>query len=546
MPQNNTAGAKSVTGNSALADRMQFLALEEKSRADIRAIRPLIDKMLPAILDEFYRKIGSVPEVARFFTDTGRTRQAKGAQLRHWSHIGAADFDADYLESARAIGQTHARIGLDPRWYIGGYALISAGLIEAVLAAMWPKGLLSGRRTHEQAADTIAALIKAVMLDMDLAISTYIDAAEAARRAAEESTVLAAQQQAAVVEALTQNLARLASGDLTCCLPEFPRAYQQLRDDFNGAVGKLNEAIGSISLVAHEVIGAAREISEATTAFSERTEEQAASLEETSSSMEEIAATVKNNAENAKRANTLTQGTRDIADRGGGVVSEAVSAMARIEESSRRIADIISVIDEIARQTNLLALNAAVEAARAGEAGRGFAVVAAEVRSLAQRSSQAAKDIKSLILNSSGQVQEGVQLVNRAGVTLQEIVTSIKEVAGIVSDIATASGEQAVGIEQVNGTLANIDEATQQNAAMGQQNAAAARTLDQQAESMVERIGAFRLSEQFQMQTLPRAEMRNAPARPVAGKKKPAPLVTPQRRQGAAWAVVKTEDWKEF
>ena len=176
-------------------------------------------------------------------------------------------------------------------------------------------------------------------------------------------------------------------------------------------------------------------------------------------------------------------------------MAEAVKAMSRIEESSRKISDIIGVIDEIARQTNLLALNAAVEAARAGEAGRGFAVVASEVRSLAQRSSQAAKDIKDLIINSSGQVKEGVELVNRAGTSLNEIVDSIKKVADIVSDIATASAEQATGIEQVNKALTQMDEVTQQNSALVEENAATAKTLEHQAKAMDERVAFFRIDD---------------------------------------------------
>src|SRR5882724_8437756 len=177
--------------------------------------------------------------------------------------------------------------------------------------------------------------------------------------------------------------------------------------------------------------------------------------------MEQISTTVKQNAENALQANQFAGGTREVADRGGSVVAQAVKAMSRIEDSSRKISDIIGVIDEIARQTNLLALNAAVEAARAGEAGRGFAVVASEVRSLAQRSSQAAKDIKDLIVNSSMQVKDGVDLVNRAGTSLNEIVGSIKQVASIVSDIASASSEQSTGIDQINKALSQMDEVTQ-------------------------------------------------------------------------------------
>src|SRR5882724_2490000 len=209
--------------------------------------------------------------------------------------------------------------------------------------------------------------------------------------------------------------------------------------------------------------------------------------------MAQISATVKKNAESAQQANQFATGTREVADRGGGVVAQAVTAMSRIEESSRRISEIIGVIDEIARQTNLLALNAAVEAARAGEAGRGFAVVAQEVRSLAQRSSQAAKDIKDLITNSSGKVQEGVALVNKAGASLGEIVESIKKVAAIVSDIATASGEQSTGIDQVNAALNQMDEVTQQNSALVEQNAAAAKALEQQSQGMGERVSFFRL-----------------------------------------------------
>ena len=288
----------------------------------------------------------------------------------------------------------------------------------------------------------------------------------------------------------------LADGDLTHRLDEtFPAAYRQIKDDFNAAIERLQETIQSLVGSTQEVATAAAEISSSTTNLSQRTEEQAASLEETSASMEEISVTVKKNAENAQQANALTAGTREVANRGGQVVANTVEAMARIEESSRKIADIIGVIDEIARQTNLLALNAAVEAARAGDAGRGFAVVATEVRSLAQRSSQAAKDIKDLISHSTSQVKDGVDLVNRTGTSLNEIVSSIKQVADIVADIATASTEQATGIDQVNRALTQMDEATQQNSALVEENAATAKTLESQSEAMMEQASRFRIAE---------------------------------------------------
>jgi len=317
-------------------------------------------------------------------------------------------------------------------------------------------------------------------------------AAEQQAKAAEERAK-AAEEQARVVQSLAQGLKSLADGDLTFRLTEdFTDAYRQIMDDFNTAMSRLQETIQAIAVAAGEVASASAEISTGTTDLSQRTEEQAASLEETSASMEQISSTVKKNANNAQQAKKFADCTREVANRGGQVVAEAVGAMSRIEESSRKIADIITVIDEIARQTNLLALNAAVEAARAGEAGRGFAVVASEVRTLAQRSSQAAKDIKGLITNSTGQVKEGVHLVNKAGAALTDIVESIKEVADIVSDIAAASTEQSTGIGQVNTALSQMDGVTQQNSAMVQQNAAAAKTLEGQSRAMNQSVRFFR------------------------------------------------------
>ena len=292
---------------------------------------------------------------------------------------------------------------------------------------------------------------------------------------------------------VVRTLGALAQGDLTARITaNYQGAFASVKDNANTTAQRLAETISEIKAAAKGVANAAVELTSATTDLSQRTEEQAASLEQTSASMEEISATVRKNAENAQQARRAAATTREIGSRGGAVVAQAVEAMARIDESSHRIADIIGVIDEIARQTNLLALNAAVEAARAGDAGRGFSVVAAEVRGLSQRSSQAAKDITDLITSSNAQVKDGVELVNRAGAALNEIVSSIKSVVDIVANIASASAEQAAGIEQVNKALTQMDEVTQQNSALVEENAATAKALEQQSSQMDERVNFFR------------------------------------------------------
>jgi methyl-accepting chemotaxis protein len=447
-----------------------------------------------------------------------------------------------------------ATIARPVRALTGGMHELADGRFDVVLPGLGRKDEIG-----EIAAAVETFKVKAeekARLEADEVLRRQKAEAEAQARAAEERAKVA-EEQARVVKLLAEGLKNLSEGDLTFRLTDgFSDAYKQIRDDFNAAMSRLQSTIQAIAAAAREVAGASSEISSGTTDLSQRTEEQAASLEETSASMEEISSTVKKNAENAQEADQLTARTREVADRGGAVVAETVSAMARIEESSRKISDIISVIDEIARQTNLLALNAAVEAARAGEAGRGFAVVASEVRSLAQRSSQAAKDIKDLITNSSSQVQEGVELVNRAGTSLTEIVDSIKKVAAIVSDIAAASAEQSTGIDQVNTALSQMDEVTQQNSALVEQNAAAAKALEHQSRTMDEQVSFFQLGDAASapeatatVVPIKRAAVE-APVKPRAMAAKPAAPakrgVVGRVQAAVATAFKQDPEWKEF
>jgi methyl-accepting chemotaxis protein len=286
----------------------------------------------------------------------------------------------------------------------------------------------------------------------------------------------------------------IAQGDLTQTIDaEYAGTFGHLKEDTNRTVAQLREVIGNILDASTSISSAASEIAAGNTDLSNRTEEQATSLEETANSMAQINVIVKRNAQNAGQANQLAQDANALATRGGEMVQRVVGTMGTIQQSSTKIADIISVIDGIAFQTNILALNAAVEAARAGAQGRGFAVVAAEVRSLAQRSAQAAKEIKGLITDSVKQVEGGTQLASQAGATMNEVVTSFQQVALLIGDITRASSEQSIGIERVTQAVANMDEVTQQNAALVEQAAAAAESLEDQTRSLSQAVALFKL-----------------------------------------------------
>jgi methyl-accepting chemotaxis protein len=338
---------------------------------------------------------------------------------------------------------------------------------------------------------------------------------------------------------------KVAAGDLTSTIEvraqdETGRLLQALKD-MNAALAR---TVGAVRNSTDTIATASGQIASGNADLSARTESQASSLEQTASSMEELTSTVKQNADNARQANQLAISASAVAMRGGQVVAQVVDTMASIKESSRRIVDIIGVIDSIAFQTNILALNAAVEAARAGEQGRGFAVVASEVRNLAQRSAGAAKEIKALIGDSVDKVDGGGQLVDEAGQTMQLIVTSVRQVADIMSEITAASQEQSMGIEQVSAAIVQMDEMTEQNAALVEQAAAAAQSMQDEALVLSQAVAVFTLNSAPALRPRPPAAPVAALAAPVAAPvarvAKPAP--SPKPKAGAAV----TSDWEEF
>jgi len=368
--------------------------------------------------------------------------------------------------------------------------------------------------------------------------------AERERVEAERARAILQEQQKFVVDSLAAGLEQLASGDLQFRLAtKFSSEYEKLRGDFNHAMEKLHETLGSIALDTKVVRAGAGEIRQASDDLSKRTEQQAASLEETAAALDEITATVRKTADGANAARDVVSTAKTDAERSGAVVRDTVSAMSGIETSSKQIGNIIGVIDEIAFQTNLLALNAGVEAARAGDAGRGFAVVATEVRALAQRSADAAKEIKSLISASGQQVATGVRLVGETGKALGRIVEQVERLNSLVNEIAASAQEQATGLAEVNSAINQMDQVTQQNAAMVEQTTAASHSLVAEAEKLSRLVAQFQTG---QVEVMPPVTRTIAPA-----KKPRIPVHAPTGKfvavsRSSEPSGSATEDWDEF
>lgn len=376
-------------------------------------------------------------------------------------------------------------------------------------------------------------------------------AAEAERARNEEAQKKAAAEQAIVVSGLADGLTQLSSGNLTYRITrDFPGEYKKLQDDFNDAMSQLMETMKVISAASQGIRSGAGEMSGAADDLSKRTEQQAASLEETAAALDEITATVKRAADGSRQAHSAAANARTDAEQGGEVMKGAIAAMQAIEQSSQQIAQIIGVIDEIAFQTNLLALNAGVEAARAGDAGRGFAVVASEVRALAQRSADAAKEIKGLISKSTEQVESGAKLVGDTGESLQRIIGRVAEINELVREIASSAEEQAVGLSQVNTAVNQMDQGTQQNAAMVEESTAASHALAHEARELANLVAKFSIGDEplvetYKKPTASKPAAKPAAARPAAVKPAaPAPARAPAVSGNNALAP--SADWEEF
>jgi methyl-accepting chemotaxis protein len=471
---------------------MAFMQFDQRDRAALRALKPLIDSEINHALGKFYAQVRAFPETRGKFRDDGHIVGAERAQAGHWRRMVSADYGPEYVRDVERIGRAHVEAGLEPQWYIGGYSVISEDLIRAVVTKR-AKGVFASAKSDAELADSLVALNKAVFLDMELAISTYITVQDEQRAALEAERDAAARSQAAAVRAVGEALSRLAAGDLSARVegglsPEFA----SLKVDFDQAAIALAEAMQAVERASSGIRSGADDIARNADDLAQRTEQQAATLEQTAAAVDQLTTTVSKTAQSAREVSAMVGQASAEAERSGTVVTRAAEAMTKIESSSHRVSQILGVIDEIAFQTNLLALNAGVEAARAGDAGRGFAVVAQEVRALAQRSADAAREIKTLIAESSRQVGEGVELVGQTGAALRGIVDKVGGIDGLINEIAASANEQAVALSQVNTAVNQLDQVTQRNAAMVHQSTESTRTLRIEAADLFNRVGAFR------------------------------------------------------
>lgn len=477
---------------SELKRRQNFINFGEDEEAVLKSMQPLLMSSLPEVLNGFYKKIFNEPEVACFFKNEALVAHAKEQQQAHWQRISDGHIDEAYLQAALKIGRVHEKIGLEPHWYIGSYALIIESLTNALVKAGWPKPRF-GRKVAgcEPLARNISVFIRSALLDMQLTISAYLSTVDShihdedrrRRKVMDEA-----------IDSMSLAADQLARGDLTSRIGEgFPEEYSILQHNFNEAVGRLSQTVVKLHGNADSVNSSVREIAVAADDMSHRAEHQASSLEESTGMLTELSGAVRQTSSGIEQMNKEVKAASDGAINANQVVREAGEAMEQINNSSRKIGNIIGMIDEIAFQTNLLALNAGVEAARAGDAGRGFAVVATEVRALAQRSADAAREIKALISQSGEQVSRGVDLVQRSGAALAGVAVNIGKIDGLAGDVFKSSQSQSAGLEHVSQQMSSMSGEVQKNAAMAEQTTASIHSLRAEIASLNESLNTFKV-----------------------------------------------------
>lgn len=476
---------------NGLDERLKFLDLDGDAIAALQGVSGVLNTIMEPALGAFYDRIRSTPETAKMFSSDQHVNGAKSLQVKHWDRIAAGSFDDKYVEAVSKVGNAHARIGLEPRWYIGGYALLLSELIKGVVAARC-KGIL-GAKAREALSRELPAIVKAALLDMDYAISVYLEKLAEEREAANRRKEAQDRSREEAMGQFRDVLSELAQGDLERRLGNsLPEEFSVMSHNYDEAVQALAASLRTVRSTADRTLESAQSIAATADTLSKRTEQQAASLEESSAALHELTQSVSQTSDHARNAASVVVETRSEVEESGKVMRQATESMSALAESAARIGNITAVIDDIAFQTNLLALNAGVEAARAGEAGKGFAVVAQEVRELAQRSATAAKEIAELIESSDKQVRRSVELVNKTGESLSRIVSRVESLNELAQGIASSANEQTGGLREVSTAVEHLDGITQQNAAMVQDAETAIRALAADVETLATAVQRFK------------------------------------------------------
>lgn len=457
-----------------IEERLRFFGLDERQRRILRASRPILERCIGPALDHFYARANATPETARFFRDEAHRKSARAAQVRHWMHIVDARFDAEYHDSVRRIGSVHARIGLEPRWYIGAYALILEEIIRAVDRSRSPLQRLLRRGGSGEMA---VALTKAALMDMDLSISIYFEEAAAERNQA--------------IASLDGALVRLARGDLDRDVSGLPAAFASLERSYNQTLANLRDTIGSVVQASGTIQGGAHDIAETSENLARRMESNAAALEQAAVTLGEVEGRVKDTATGARETLTIADEARTAMEQGKYGASDAVRTMHLVHDSARNIDTVIEGVDKIAFQTRVLAMNAAVEAGRAGEAGRGFAVVADLVRALAMRAEEEAQKAREGLSATQSEIAVAVDAVARVDDALTGVATKFDRVHALIAQMTQDNAAQSSAISEINMVVGTMDRATQQNASMIEKASVAAQSLHDDATGLARQASRF-------------------------------------------------------
>lgn len=521
----------------SLGERLAFAGLDGELRDLLRRCRPQLDRHLKTGLRDLFHRFQSFPEAARNFESEQQIERLHDLQASHWGVLTDARFDALYAERVKVLSDAESRMGLDPRWHVAGHAVMLEHLIAGAIVDLAPKSLLPGGRKREQELlDLVGAITRLVMVDVEIAVSLRFN-----EQRQKHQRALAEQREAdhaQAIETFTDVIAALADRDLTASLPaDVPDVYRELADLLNQAVAGMRSSVETADGHGQKAGALTQSLAEGARSFASASEEQSARLREAARVLLDVTARVKGSAAETAAAEKAAAETRRSVEASGEVVGRAINAMADIESSAEKIGEIIGVIDDIAFQTNLLALNAGIEAARAGETGRGFAVVAQEVRALAQRSADAAREIKTLVNGTKSQVDAGVQMVHRTQEAIGGIVRQVSDINDAIAGIARDTGEQAVGLDRLTIEIGSVSEHVASNASLASRAGEGADELHTVILELGRTVREFRIERQnryadARRPAAPRTPPTLVPIAPMASERADDGEYIFQKRQG--------------